>query len=346
MRESLRDQRKEHLNDVAKQEDEVSTRQYQAIVGWLQIDDTDQQVIFDSIASEAEKNEGTCSWILKQSIFVSWMRTQSETPFVWLQGNPGAGKSVLATQIDAFLRSSDHSLVVRHFCTYSYGSSIQFDQILRSLLIQLIRPNSDLINYVYEEFVLAKQAASIKSLSQLVRTICEAISPIPSKKKYVHIILDGLDECDVEKQGRITNLLETLISLGSPANSGVVKILISSRPTSFLLKRFRKRSTVALADEKGRIGEAIEKYAYQKLSLLDNRFSDLDIRDADIRDISHRVSLKSDGTKAITTNANVYAANNSQVCFYGLDWSWSIYHQISSMIAKRCFVQLICFLES
>ncbi|EHK48685.1 hypothetical protein TRIATDRAFT_53227, partial [Trichoderma atroviride IMI 206040] len=296
MRESLRDQRNENLNDVAKQEDEVSARQYQAIVGWLQIDDTDQQIIFDSIASEAEKNEGTCNWILKQPILVSWMRTQSETPFVWLQGHPGAGKSVLATQIDAFLRSSHQSLVVRHFCTYSYGSSIQFDQILRSLLIQLIRPNSDLISYVYEEFVLAKQAASIKSLSQLIRTICEAISPIPSKKKYVHIILDGLDECDIEKQGRITNLLETLVSLGSPANSGVVKILISSRPTSFLLKRFRKRSTVSLADEKGRIGEAIENYAYQKLSLLDNRFSDLGIRDADIKDLSHRVSLKSDGS--------------------------------------------------
>ncbi|KAL7967437.1 hypothetical protein HDV63DRAFT_396365 [Trichoderma sp. SZMC 28014] len=262
MRETLRDQRNENLNDVAKQEDEISIRQYQAIVGWLQIDDTDQQ---------------------------------SEIPFVWLQGHPGAGKSVLATQIDAFLRSSHQSLVVRHFCTYSYGSSIQFDQILRSLLVQLIRPNNDLINYVYEEFVLAKQAASIKSLSQLIRTVCEAISPIPSKKKFVHIILDGLDECDAEKQGRITNLLETLVSLGSPANSGVVKILISSRPTSFLLKRFRKRSTVALADEKDRIGEAIENYAYQKLSFLENRFSDLGICHADMKDLSHRVSLKSDG---------------------------------------------------
>lgn len=71
MRETLRDQRNENLNDVAKQEDEISIRQYQAIVGWLQIDDTDQQVIFDSIASEAEKNEGTCNWILKQPILVS-----------------------------------------------------------------------------------------------------------------------------------------------------------------------------------------------------------------------------------------------------------------------------------
>lgn len=225
MRESLRDQRNENLNDVVKQEDEDSIKQYQAIVGWLKMDDTDQQIIFDSIASEAEKNEGTCDWILKQPTLVSWMRTQSETPFVWLQGNPGAGKSVLATQIDTFLRTSHQSLVVRHFCTYSYELSTQFDQILRSLLLQLIRSNNDLINYLYEELVLAKQVVTIKSLSQLVRTICEAISPIPSKKKYVHIILDGLDECDTEKQGRITNLLETLISFGSPTNSGIIKIL-------------------------------------------------------------------------------------------------------------------------
>lgn len=295
MRECLRDQRNETLNGLAKQEDEDSIRQYQAIVGWLKMDDTDQQVIFDSIASEAEKNEGTCNWILKQPTLVSWMRTRPETPFVWLQGNPGAGKSVLATQIDGFLRSSQQSLVVRHFCTYSYESSIQFDQILRSLLIQLIRSNSDLTNYVYEEFVLARQAVTIKSLSQLVRTICEAISPIPSKKKYVHFILDGLDECEVEKQGRLTNLLETLTSMGSQANSGVLKILVSSRPTPFLLKRFRKRSTVSLADEKGGIDEAIENYANRKLSFLKHRFLELGIFDADIKELSRGISSKSDG---------------------------------------------------
>ncbi|EHK27294.1 uncharacterized protein TRIVIDRAFT_112990, partial [Trichoderma virens Gv29-8] len=292
MRESLRDQRNESLNEVAKQEDEDSTKQYQAIVGWLKMDDTDQQVIFDSIASEAEKSEGTCNWILKQPTLVSWMKSQPETPFVWLQGNPGTGKSVLTTQIDVFLRASDQSLVIRHFCTYSYASSIQFDQILRSLLLQLARSNSDLITYIYEEFVLAKQAVTIKSLSQLVRTICEAISPLPSKKKYVHIILDGLDECDAEKQGRIINLLESLISVGGPTHS---KVLISSRPSPLLTKRFRKRPTVSLLDEKSKIDEAIKIYANQKLSLLRNRFSELGICGTDITELSHSISLKSDG---------------------------------------------------
>lgn len=243
-------------------------------------------------------------------------------PICWLQGNPGASKSVLATQIDVFLRASHQSLVVRHFCTYSYASSIQFDQILRSLLLQLIRSNRDLIYYLYEEVVLAKQAVTIKSLSQLVRTTCEAISPIPSKKKYVHIILDGLDECVVEKQGRIVNLLETLISLGSPMNSGVFKILISSQPTPLLLRRFRKRLTVSLTDEKGRIDEAIESYAHQKLSLLNSRFFELGICDTDIKELSRGISSKSDGTKDLsptTANAIVYTAYDSQVCFYGLD---------------------------
>ncbi|KAL5089356.1 hypothetical protein Trisim1_005643 [Trichoderma cf. simile WF8] len=295
MRESLRGQINENIDEVAKQEDEDSAKQYQAIIGWLKMDDTDQQVIFDSIASEAEKNEGTCDWIFKQPTLVSWMRTQPETPFLWLQGNPGAGKSVLATQIDVFLRTSRQSLVVRHFCTYSYASSIQFDQILRSLLLQIIRSNGDLITYIYEKFVLAKQAVTIKSLSQLIRTSCEAISPVPSEKKYIHIILDGLDECDVEKQGRITNLLETIISLGGPNSSMFYKVLISSRPSPLLSKKFRKRPTVSLIDEKSRIDEAIKIYANQKLGFLRNRFLEFGICGTDIAELSHSISLKADG---------------------------------------------------
>ncbi|KAK4060673.1 hypothetical protein Trihar35433_10081 [Trichoderma harzianum] len=295
MRESLRNQINENIDEVAKQEDEDSIKQYQAIIGWLKMDDTDQQVIFDSIVSGAGKNEGTCDWIFKQPTLVSWMRTQPETPFLWLQGNPGAGKSVLATQIDIFLQTSRQSLVVRHFCTYSYASSIQFDQILRSLLLQLIRSNGDLITYIYEKFVLAKQAVTIKSLSQLIRTSCEAISPVPSEKKYIHIILDGLDECDVEKQGRITNLLETIISLGGPNSSMFYKVLISSRPSPLLSKKFRKRPTVSLIDEKSRIDEAIKIYANQKLGSLRNRFLEFGICGTDIAELSHSISLKADG---------------------------------------------------
>ncbi|PTB59829.1 hypothetical protein M431DRAFT_56976, partial [Trichoderma harzianum CBS 226.95] len=299
MRESLRNQINENIDEVAKQEDEDSTKQYQAIIGWLKMDDTDQQVIFDSIVSGAEKNEGTCDWIFKQPTLVSWMRTQPETPFLWLQGNPGAGKSVLATQIDIFLQTSRQSLVVRHFCTYSYASSIQFDQILRSLLLQLIRSNGDLITYIYEKFVLAKQAVTIKSLSQLIRTSCEAISPVPSEKKYIHIILDGLDECDVEKQGRITNLLETIISLGGPNSSMFYKVLISSRPSPLLSKKFRKRPTVSLIDEKSRIDEAIKIYANQKLGFLRNRFLEFGICGTDIAELSHSISLKADGIRTL-----------------------------------------------
>ncbi|KAJ4860156.1 hypothetical protein T069G_05144 [Trichoderma breve] len=250
MRESLRNQINENIDEVAKQEDEDSTKQYQAIIGWLKMDDTDQQVIFDSIASEAEKNEGTCDWIFKQPTLVSWMRTQPETPFLWLQGNPGAGKSVLATQIDVFLRTSHQSLVVRHFCTYSYASSIQFDQILRSLLLQLIRSNGDLITYIYEKFVLAKQAVTIKSLSQLIR---------------------------------------------GPNSSMFYKVLISSRPSPLLSKKFRKRPTVSLIDEKSRINEAIKIYAHQKLGFLRNRFLEFGICGTDIAELSRSISLKADG---------------------------------------------------
>lgn len=82
MRESLREWRKESLEDLIKKENEDFTRQYQAIVAWLKLDDADQQVIFDSISSEGKKHPGTCDWILKQKSLASWMRDRPEIPFL------------------------------------------------------------------------------------------------------------------------------------------------------------------------------------------------------------------------------------------------------------------------
>jgi hypothetical protein len=45
---------------------------------------------------------GTCNWIREEPLFRSWMN--KETPVLWIAGNPGAGKSYIASNIISFLK--------------------------------------------------------------------------------------------------------------------------------------------------------------------------------------------------------------------------------------------------
>ena len=61
---------------------------------------------------------GTCQWFLKSQSYLEW-RDPSSSPsasgFLWIQGKPGSGKSVLASQIIQDLQSFGDTVVVYVF---------------------------------------------------------------------------------------------------------------------------------------------------------------------------------------------------------------------------------------
>ena len=294
-REDLEEWRKQALDQLSKDEVEQTAAQYLAVVGWLKFDETDQLKIFDSIALEALNNPGTCDWVFKQPKISAWMKCNQDTSFLFLLGHPGTGKSVLATQIGTFLKSSGHSLIISHFCTYSYAASKDYDNILRSIIVQLIRSNTDLVAHVYEELILKKKAPSSQVLEQLLRDLVGALSPVPSQTGYIHIIVDGLDECDSKTQARTIKMLERIMSTTLLSGSTVCKVLLSSRVSQETTKKSRHRQTISLSDEKERIGQAIKHYVAQRLGVLRPRFFQQGISDDDTKEVELRIVKKADG---------------------------------------------------
>ncbi|RWA04744.1 hypothetical protein EKO27_g10361 [Xylaria grammica] len=294
MRENLQQWRQESLVKAKQYEEEQNTHQLQAVYSWLRFNDNDQHLIFDHSLSEASRHPGTCTWILTQPTIACWLRNQSGNPFIWLKGNPGCGKSVIASQIVKFL-SAQGLVVIHYFCTSSYASSTQYDEVLKSLLYQMIRNSSHMAAYVYGQYV-GKKTASILVLEQLLQLAATALSDDLGHSRTIYVVIDGLDDLDVEKQKRFLSLTNRISrdTLSHPTNAPC-KILVASRTTQLIKANLRKKTVVALSDEKDKLTEAIARYAEQRLKTSRHRFSELHLQDSDLLEIARQIARKADG---------------------------------------------------
>ncbi|RBA13265.1 hypothetical protein FPRO05_13692 [Fusarium proliferatum] len=292
MRQKLEAWRQEQLDKMAKEETEEVTRQYLAITSYLKIDDSINAKISDAIASEAVDSVGTSSWILRQSEIQAWLRCHPSSTFILLHGRPGSGKSVLATQIVQFLQSSQQSLVMSHFCTYAYEESMDYDKLLKSLLLQLIRSDKDLIDYVYDMLLRKSKVPSSKVVEALILDSVRGSSLDPSRTRYIHIVIDGLDECDQATQSKVTKLMKRMVSTAFSSGSTICKVMLSSRSSPAITKTAKQSQIVCLSNENKHLEKAIEAYASYRLSLLEMELSQLQITPDDISDLSRRIAKR------------------------------------------------------
>ncbi|KAH7236496.1 hypothetical protein BKA59DRAFT_460034 [Fusarium tricinctum] len=295
MRQKLEAWRQEQLDKMAKEETEEVTRQYLAITSYLKVDDSINDRIFDAIASEAVESVGTSSWILSQSEIKAWLRCHPSSTFMLLHGRPGSGKSVLATQIVQFFQASRQSLVMSHFCTYAYEESMDYDKLLKSLLLQLIRSDKDLIDYVYDMLLRKSKVPSSKVVEALILDSVRASSLDPSRTRYIHIVIDGLDECDQATQSKVTKLMKRMVSAAFSSGSTICKVMLSSRASPAITKTAKQSQIVCLSNQNKHLEKAIEAYAWHRFSLLETELSQLQVTPDDISDLSCRIAKRAEG---------------------------------------------------
>ncbi|KAI0883700.1 uncharacterized protein GGS22DRAFT_194950 [Annulohypoxylon maeteangense] len=286
---------KEESQDKTKQfEEEQAATKYRSIISWLNADESEQLTIFDSISAEGSKYPGTCSWALKDKKISSFLQQRPETNVLWLQGGPGTGKSVLSAQLINFMRKAK-MFVISHFCTQLYPYSTTYEHVLRSMLLQLLQKDCDLVAHVYEEYVLGKKSPAIPTLERLLHDLLASISHDPRQNEYIWIVIDGVNECDAQKQASVATLINQITSRSPSSIRTTCKVLISSRVSPSMSSRLRKGQVLSLAEEKENMGLAIKHYTWQRLLTLHEKFVQLHLNSDEMKDIRDEITKKSDG---------------------------------------------------
>ncbi|RYP64439.1 hypothetical protein DL771_008755 [Monosporascus sp. 5C6A] len=288
--------RNESLEKVQEEEKAEIAKQYQAILARLQINESDQNSIWETLVGALRAGpECTCAWVLKHEKMASWLSEKGDTRSLWLQGSAGTGKSVIAAHLAKF-RSLDNHIVIRHFCDDLYDSSTKYDQILKSIIRQLLEKSDDSTAYAYKALVIERKSLTTSTLETIIQELVSILSGSAQERQLMWIILDGVDACEAASLARCIALMDLIALKDCALGTAACKVLFTSRcdPPK---KQARRRPLVLLGKENSHLQASIQLYAVHRLHspLISDRLSQLGVGTDDITDLGHKIAAKADG---------------------------------------------------
>ncbi|ETS78813.1 hypothetical protein PFICI_08666 [Pestalotiopsis fici W106-1] len=166
----------------------------ESVLRWLA--SANCEAIYESLVSARSSNPKSGDWLLKDHRFQKWFDPlYCSTPLLWLNGLPGAGKSVLASVVVQNARKIPDVSTIFFHCAENDPARNNFVSVARGLLAQLVAQDEALLALVDDEKstrsgdVILSSAVAAKRLLQ-----------VALKRKKTYIILDGLDECTSREQ--------------------------------------------------------------------------------------------------------------------------------------------------
>ncbi|KAH7370142.1 hypothetical protein BKA65DRAFT_561623 [Rhexocercosporidium sp. MPI-PUGE-AT-0058] len=187
---------------------------------------------YDDAASQCSR--GTSGWLLEHPSYLAWLQNEEnshgQAKNLWVRGNPGSGKTVLAASVVQDLKQDEAKTPI---CYYFFNSTQKTavndsDTAYRALLSQILEYHihDERLNELFR-FAMFFQAtgqciASKKEVSELLEFCVSSIG-------RTRVVVDALDECE-----DIAELVSKLHRIGSLVT---IQLALFSRPTMTLLAR-------------------------------------------------------------------------------------------------------------
>ncbi|PBK65236.1 hypothetical protein ARMSODRAFT_438992 [Armillaria solidipes] len=245
--------------DAEKAADILAKRlRVQNVVNWLEP--------LDSRAKLREVRErrqlGTCEWLLSHPRFASWYSSGS---FLWMNGIPGNGKTLLTSFVIDHLkeRVTSDEIVLFAFADFQDARSTDVVVLLRTLLARLLdhcKPEDFVEEPDFAELEKTMQryhADRPKFLQYLVELLGKASAPW----KRVFVVIDALDECMQGKRRESIAAIRDLASAGSN-----ISILVTSRAEQDIVDVLSSVPTISLVNETWRVKDDIRRFIEEKMN--------------------------------------------------------------------------------
>ena len=193
-----------------------------AMLAWLSGPDEVAQidVRLDLEPLQRARHGDTGEWIFNDPAYQEWLNS-CENKNLWLHANPGTGKSVLCSNIVQRLQENKKK-VVYFFCSFQEPLKRRITSALKSIAIQLFCLQDEIPSVV--ERIFQEELRYGRGKLQNSTLIVVVVRELLKRIDRVHVVLDGLDEC--EDRELVLAMLSECFSLSS---LGIVKWLWSSR---------------------------------------------------------------------------------------------------------------------
>ncbi len=177
--------------------------------------------------------QGSCQWLLQRRAFQDWVSdTPNKSGVLWLTGNPGAGKSILASYVIDLLKKRSFSGSCQfHFFLARHETKRTLSYLLRNIALQAALYHEVFCTRLIElhentDIFFGQQKAKI-----IWEKVFEGILfRIPSQDP-LYWVFDGLDEAETPTE---------LIKLLSKIKAAVrINVLLLSRATKDLVTSIR-----------------------------------------------------------------------------------------------------------
>lgn len=148
----------------------------------------------DLMTQESLKLPGSCEWLINHECYQSW-KTSPDPAFLWLQGRPGAGKSVLSSHIVDDLRSQALDCCFFFFQARDTVKST-VTRCLQSMAWQMAMLHLEILDKMRDMITERRDNMTNSSESRSVwqRIFLAGILKVKPRKRQFWVI-DAMDEC-------------------------------------------------------------------------------------------------------------------------------------------------------